>query len=245
MSWQLFMQTLGSSLIIFSGGIMLLKWLSDSTVQHLVNRAGRSNSELWYMRPGIFIHELWHAAIAVLFGIHVSKLSMRPDYRNNSAAHVDMQYNPAKWRHRVGLLFSSTAPAWGNALIMMLLTRQAFFQNNISLDWDIRQSVATNQIAPLFRGLQDITINWPWLAALLLVGLVLTPGFSPSTQDLKNALSGLPWLLAALAGIFVLSGWVFRSWLWVWMRLNIDMAITFVVILVFSLLMNLLSRKLL
>lgn len=128
---------------------------------------------------------------------------------------------------------------------MMLLTRQAFFQNNISLDWDIRQSVATNQIAPLFRGLQDITINWPWLAALLLVGLVLTPGFSPSTQDLKNALSGLPWLLAALAGIFVLSGWVFRSWLWVWMRLNIYMAITFVVILVFSLLMNLLSRKLL
>ena len=53
--------------LIFIGGMLIISSVNAATVQAMVNRAGRSNTQLWYMKPGIFVHELLHAVVAVSY----------------------------------------------------------------------------------------------------------------------------------------------------------------------------------
>ena len=78
--------------LIFIGGMLIISSVNAPTVQAMVNRAGRSNTQLWYMKPGIFVHELLHAVVARLFGLQVTNFSMRADVVSGSAAHVSLRY---------------------------------------------------------------------------------------------------------------------------------------------------------
>lgn len=89
---QAFMAVYVPSWLIFIGGIVLISTVNGATVQALVNRVGRSNTQIWYMKPGIFVHELLHAIVARLFGLQVTNFSLRADPRQGSAAHVSLQY---------------------------------------------------------------------------------------------------------------------------------------------------------
>ncbi|KRM72416.1 hypothetical protein [Lacticaseibacillus brantae] len=131
--WDLLWRTLGQTLVIFIVGVATLKWLNDATVQLAVNRTGRSNHQIWWMQPGIFIHELWHASVAMIFGIRVKGLSMRADEAAGSAAHVTLNFKPHSIWQQTGMFLSATAPVWGNALVMSRLTQRAFLPTGFRL----------------------------------------------------------------------------------------------------------------
>lgn len=77
--------------LIFIGGMLIISSVNAATVQAMVNRAGRSNTQLWYMKPGIFVHELLHAVVARLFGLQVTNFSMRADVVSGSACQSAVQ----------------------------------------------------------------------------------------------------------------------------------------------------------
>jgi len=216
---MIFWQTLGQTSVIFALGIVMLKWINDRTVALVVNHTGKSNNRLWFMQPGILIHELWHALVAILFGIRVKGLSMRADYAAGSAAHVTMAYNPHNLWHQTGMFLAATAPVWGNALVINLLSWRAFYYH-------------TTTFSP----------DWPWVIILTVVGMTIVFGISPSWQDLRNAAHGLPFFLGLLLLVWVGLYFIFPSEMVIWQQFNRSLLVAFTLLTGYSVGIQLLLR---
>lgn len=196
------LETVGSTLLILILASLGLSWLNAATIQQVVNRTGKANSQLWLMKPGIFVHELLHAAVGWLFGVRISGFSMRPD--QTSAAHVTFNYNRHSLRQRLGVGLASAAPVWGISGILLAVGKRAWFHK-----------VALNQL--LSVGPKP---DWVWVIGWSLVTILLTFGASLSKQDLTNTLIGLPIFVVVLVIVALAMAWLWPSGLTVWTQLN-------------------------
>ncbi|WP_054722655.1 hypothetical protein [Lacticaseibacillus nasuensis] len=180
MSWTSLAQTVGASL----GGSYLFSWLmaviAGNTTQQLVNRTGRSNGQLWFMKPGILVHEALHAVVGLVFGLHITAFSLRPTA--DSAAHVSFRYASHSWRARLGLFFSASAPVWGISATLLLLGKRAWWPQQA---W---AAISPHNLAP----------DWPWVAGWALLTVMLTFGLALSHQDLVNMWRGTPFFGGAV-----------------------------------------------
>ncbi|MCI1986478.1 MAG: hypothetical protein LKJ69_05965 [Lactobacillus sp.] len=199
-----FLVTVGTSLMVLVLSSIGLSWLNGATIRLVVRRTGKSNSELLVMKPGIFVHEALHAIVGWLFGLRITRFSLRPDIGAQTAAHVEFAYDRRSLRQRLGVLFSSGAPLWGIGVLVMLLGKRAWFA-----------SVAWAAIAPA-----TVQPDWPWVGIWFVVTVLLTFGASLSRQDLKNFWIGLPFLGLILSGGYGLLLWFAPEKLSTWGRLN-------------------------
>lgn len=184
-----------------------LSWLNAQTIQIVVNKRGKANSQLWLMKPGILVHELLHAAVGRLFGLQVTAFSLRADSR--SAAHVSFAYNRRSIKQQLGLFMASTAPLWGISTVLLLIGKHAWYPG---VAW---QAVLETPPAP----------NWPWVAGWSVLMVLLTFGASLSKQDLHNTLGTLPLLLGAALVVYGIGWWGDPALLSAWQRLNELLAI--------------------
>lgn len=208
-----FLTTVGATLTILLLGSSGLSWLNDATVRAVVARTGKANSDLWLMKPGIFVHEGLHALVGWLFGLKVTSFSLRPDVRQQSAAHVGFAYDRRSWRQRLGVLFAAGAPLWGIGAIELIIGKRAWFAQ-----------VSWTALAP--AALQP---DWPWVLGWLLMTVLLTFGASLSRQDRRNFWVGLPLLALLLSGAFGLLWWLAPLWLISWTKLNTLLALVLLV----------------
>lgn len=197
--------------LIFIGGMLIISSVNAATVQAMVNRAGRSNTQLWYMKPGIFVHELLHAVVARLFGLQVTNFSMRADVVSGSAAHVSLRYNRRSPWAQLGLFLSSSAPVWGISTVLLIMGRWAFFPTDGRLWPVLTAATSLNEKWLAMRGL--IQINWVWFAAFIVTALVLTPGIALSAQDLRNMWRSAPIVFLLTIVIFYVFFDVLASWI--------------------------------
>lgn len=175
---QVFMNVYVPGWLIFIGGILLISAVNGATVQAMVNHAGRSNTQIWYMKPGIFVHELLHAAVARLFGLQVTNFSLRADPLQGSAAHVSLRYDRHDPLAQLGLFLSSSAPVWGISVVLLVLGRWAFFPAGNQV-WEVlAASSSLSEKWVMMRSM--VVVNWQWLAIFLVVTLILTPGVALS-----------------------------------------------------------------
>ena len=235
---QAFMAVYVPGWLIFIGGIVLISTVNGATVQALVNRVGRSNTQIWYMKPGIFVHELLHAIVARLFGLQVTNFSLRADPRQGSAAHVSLQYQRHNPIAQLGLFLSSSAPVWGISLILLVLGRWAFFPAGSQV-WQV--FVTTASLGEKWVMMREMMqINWRWLLIFFVLTLVLTPGVALSHRDLQNMWQSAPIAFLVTIVIFysLLTFWPagFAWWAWV----NLNLLLLNLVMLSFSLLIWLL-----
>ena len=198
----IFGTTVGATLGLLIIASIGLSWVNAQTIQQVVNRTGKANSQLWLMKPGILVHETLHALVALGFGVKVTGFSLRPDQR--AAAHVDLRYQRHSWWQRLGISLASIAPLWGISALLLILGKKAWFP---SVSW---ASLGFDQLRP----------NWLGVAGWLVVCCLLTFGASLSRQDFHNALVGLPVLVIGLGGIFVGLWLLAPAWLVSWQRLN-------------------------
>ncbi|WP_390408565.1 hypothetical protein [Lacticaseibacillus jixiensis] len=197
-----------------------LSWLNANTIQIVVNKRGKANSQLWLMKPGIFVHELLHAAVGRLFGLQVTQFSLQADTR--SAAHVSFAYNRRSPKHQLGLFLASTAPLWGISIILVLLGKYAWYPGAA---WS-----QVLRIAP--------APNWPWVAIWGVVMVLLTFGASLSKQDLHNTLAALPLLIVIALVLYGVGWWVYPPLLSAWQQLNGMLAIGMAVMAGLALVVN-------
>lgn len=201
-----FLLTVGFTLALAYGGTWVLTELNSSTTQAVVNRNGRSSGDLWFMKPGIFVHELLHAVVGTLFGLQITQFSLRPS--GDSAAHVSFAYNPKSLRHRLGLFFSASAPVWGISAILLVLGKWAWFPN---IPW---RQLSLEVLARLTQPAWRRVLVW-FIAAIL-----LTFGAALSHQDYHNMLNGSLILIVLLLALFALGTWVWPALLAGWLALN-------------------------
>lgn len=214
------LKTVGLTLAIMIVASVALSWLNGRTVQTVVNRTGKANSQLWLMRPGIFVHEALHAVVGLLFGVRVTQFSLRPDA--TSAAHVSFRYNPHSLRQRLGVAFASAAPLWGIGATLLLLGKRAWFPG---VAW---AQLLTTAPAP----------DWPWVLGWLVAAVLLSFGASLSQQDLRNTWIGLPVILGGLLLIFAAAWFLAPTWLDAWMQLNRLLALVVAAMGVIAVLVN-------
>ena len=213
-------QTAGFTLLILVVASLGLSWLNAATIQQVVNRTGKSNSQLWLMKPGIFVHELCHAVVGWLFGVQISGFSMRPD--QDSAAHVTFNYNPHSLRQRLGVGLASAAPVFGISGILLAVGKRAWFHK-----------VALRQLST-----PGPNPDWAWVAGWLVLTILLTFGASLSKQDLKNTLIGLPIFIGILVITALLMVWLWPAGLILWRQLNMLLLAVMVVMGVVAVVVN-------
>ncbi|MGO2744053.1 MAG: hypothetical protein ACTIAB_01660 [Lacticaseibacillus paracasei] len=225
--------------LIFIGGMLIISSVNAATVQAMVNRAGRSNTQLWYMKPGVFVHELLHAVVARLFGLQVTNFSMRADVVSGSAAHVSLRYNRRSPWAQLGLFLSSSASVWGISTVLLIMGRWAFFPTDGRLWPVLTAATSLNEKWLAMRGL--IQINWVWFAAFIVTALVLTPGIALSAQDLRNMWRSAPivFLLTIVIFYVFLTFWP-AGFAW-WSLLNLNVLLLDAIMLLFSILIWLLA----
>lgn len=196
-------QTAGLTLVILIVASLVLSWLNAATIQQVVNRTGKSNSQLWLMKPGIFVHELLHALVGWLFGVQISGFSMHPD--QDSAAHVTFNYNRHSLRQCLGVSLASAAPVWGISAILLIVGKRAWFHK-----------VALNQLLTV-----GPNPDWKWVIGWGALTILLTFGASLSKQDLKNTLIGLPILIGLLVIVALIMVWLWPAGIKAWLQLNV------------------------
>jgi hypothetical protein len=213
-------QTAGFTLLILVLASLGLSWLNAATIQQVVNRTGKSNSQLWVMKPGIFVHELLHATVGWLFGVKISGFSMRAD--QDSAAHVTFNFDRRSLRQRLGVGLASAAPVWGISGILLVVGKRAWFHK-----------VALSQLSTL-----GPNPDWAWVIGWIALTILLTFGASLSQQDLKNTLIGLPIFVGLLIGVALLMLWLWPTGLGMWRQLNVLLLAVVLVMGVIAIVVN-------
>lgn len=220
---QLFAMTFLATFALLFGGSWLISRVTGHTTQAVVQRTGKSNSQLWLMKPGIFLHELMHAVVGKLFGMRITEFSLRP--RGESAAHVSFAYNPRSIRQRFGLFMSGSAPVWGLSAVLLVLAKRAWLH---AIAW---QALPTVRFA-------DLQPDWPWVAAWAVVTFLLTFGMSLSPQDFRNMWAGTPIVAVLMLLVFAAGYWLWPALLAGWQVVNVGFAVLVGIMLVISIVVD-------
>lgn len=172
---------------------------------------------------GTPVHEISHAAVAILFGMRVKKMRLyEPDPESNTLGYVNYAYNPFSFTHRLGMFFVGLAPAIIGAYLVGVILAL--------LDLPL----LTNRLAGFrfsdLAGLSLYQTIWGWYGDLLgaingwstffglMMAVFIGTHASPSKADMRGVLSGalavgavfwlilsLPQLVPQIPSISVLS----------------------------------------
>lgn len=225
---MIYLKTVGGTLLIMIAAAVIISFINARTIQHIVNVTGKSNTELWLMKPGLWVHEAAHAVIGRLFGLHVQAFSVHESADRRSAGHVTFTVKRHSLWQLLGLFFAGGAPVWVFGAVVLIIGKRAFWPG---------QPVAL--VAP-----GTMLPDWPWVCFWLLITLVLSLGASLSAQDLRVMMRGLP----AFAGLLLLLAggldWLLPAALATWAAVNALAGWVAGLLIVVALGMNLISHLL-
>lgn len=225
---MLYLRTVGATLLILIGGAAGLSWLNGRTIQHVVNRTGKSNAQLWLMKPGLWVHETGHALVGRLFGLHIQEFSVRASADRRTAGHVTFAFNKHSLWQRLGLFFSGGAPIWVSGLVTLVIAKRAFWPGQ-----------------PLAMvGWGTLLPDWPWVGIWVASALLLSFGASLSAADLRTMMRGLPVFAGLLLLLAIALQWLAPSAMTQWAFGNVLGAWTVGLLAAVALAMNLLSHLL-
>lgn len=209
---------------------------------------------------GVIIHELSHTTVALLFGHHITKLSLLNIKKNTaSLGSVEHYYNSHNLYQRIGNFFIGLAPFYGCSLCLEFIQHWFFQTGFIYQQWGllltsgetIRQgmfaTLVLSALKVIFVPFRSRTFGF-----LFLVLLISSTGFSLSNNDLRSAVNGiLPLaILCSLAGILMaLLGQTVKLVSCVWVIVNYCLllaikAVIFILIALLPLLLLLFIRRL-
>jgi hypothetical protein len=169
---------------------------------------------LWTGWLGTSVHELSHAAMCLLFGHRIVRLSLfRPDPKSARLGYVQHAFNPRNLYHVVGSLFIGLAPLAGGAAALVGLLWLFFpaAATHVLEARDVSQAIsggdllgATTQFGELAGKVLgeifavDQLASWR-LWVFLYLTLCIGSHMAPSASDYRGALRG------ALAMVLILS----------------------------------------
>lgn len=193
--------------------VALLTYLNRDTKKFLANGLG-VNSELYLGFIGIFLHELSHLLMAVIFGHRIDQVRLlkRPHPNQLGAdgqpdlalGYVNHTWNQRNWYQTTGNLFIGIAPIFGCALVLLGLTALlipslfhgmlALVADPFNLDWDGFVGALGGDSHPLIR----------WIVMILLSLNISIGGFDLSAADFANSRIGLIGFISIIAAITIL-----------------------------------------
>lgn len=180
--------------------VTLLTYLNRDTKKFLANGLG-VNSELYLGFIGIFLHELSHLLVAIIFGHRIDQVRLlkRPHPQQIGAdgnpdlalGYVNHTWNRRNWYQTTGNLFIGIAPIFGCALVLLGLTALlipslftgmlTLVADPFNLDWNGFIAALGGDSHPLIR----------WLIMILLSLNISIGGFDLSAADFANSRIGL------------------------------------------------------
>lgn len=193
--------------------VTLLTYLNRDTKKFLANGLG-VNSELYLGFIGIFLHELSHLLMAVLFGHRIDQVRLLkrphpqrigPDGNPDLAlGYVNHTWNRRNWYQTTGNLFIGIAPIFGCALVLLGLTALlipslfngmlTLIADPFNLDWRGFIAALGGDSHPLVR----------WIIMILLSLNISIGGFDLSAADFANSRIGLIGFVTVVVVITVL-----------------------------------------
>ena len=180
--------------------VTLLTYLNRDTKKFLANGLG-VNSELYLGFIGIFLHELSHLLVAIIFGHRIDQVRLlkRPHPQKIGAdgnpdlalGYVNHTWNRRNWYQTTGNLFIGIAPIFGCALVLLGLTALlipslftgmlTLVADPFNLDWNGFIAALGGDRHPLIR----------WFIMILLSLNISIGGFDLSAADFANSRIGL------------------------------------------------------
>lgn len=195
---------------------------------------------------GVSVHELSHAIVAVLGGHRVRKISLFEfSHSHSRLGYVNHSYNPNSIYQRAALFYIGIAPIFGACAVIWLSTK-FLMPDALPLLSRIAQlpvvhmqhSVDVWLILDLFLKSSLATVNAVYAASsssnfFLWLAIVSIVSFHsvPSRADLKNASTGVGYLLAIFLIAVLLSGFfgfelVFAKVISLWFSVCMFMSVT-------------------
>lgn len=175
-------------------------------------------SQYWLGGLGVIIHELGHAAFAVIFGHKITQiklLNFHPE--DGSLGSVGSMYNRKSRYQTLGSFFIGLGPLFSGLLVCWLLLEFLChpIYTAIPLD-EVKQLGPTNFV----NFIMQITTTWlgnitsaflnagivNQLILIILIGMISSTVFSLSSEDLHSSYTGLPSFFMVIAVLSVIGG---------------------------------------
>lgn len=172
--------------------IFVLRIFGEKLQQELLISSGK----IWMLMPGTVVHELSHLLVALLFGLHINKVSLfKFNQETGELGSVNYSYNQYSMKDRIGVTLSSVAPIFGISLIEYFIY-VSLFKNHIKV---IMDDIMNNQ---MFQFIKDffMTGNLPRMILFIVISLILLSGLSISGEDIQAMKIGM----GSLIGIIIL-----------------------------------------
>ncbi|WP_158678249.1 hypothetical protein [Pseudoalteromonas sp. T1lg23B] len=162
---------------------------------------------------GVPIHELSHAATAILFNHNVRAISLfKPNRQTGELGCVEHSYSNTAYQ-QVGCFFVAIAPLFGGALALYLLNYFLFPQlndwlANIHINTTLSMAEALHALTAVLWFADYTTIvhyfNFSWSHGIwLYAACAISLHMSPSRADLRNMWPGLFLLLSIVFVLFI------------------------------------------
>ena len=147
---------------------------------------------------GTPFHELSHAALAVLFGFKIEKVSLfHPDEQTGQLGHVDYNYNRHNPLHHIGQFFVGAAPMIVGPIILALLATiflpsGQHLLDSLSTGSDSLSFTGTPlAIFSVFRRLWNLVNFYDWKFWIFLyTSFCVVTHLAPSPEDQKRMWHG-------------------------------------------------------
>lgn len=155
--------------------------------------------------PALFLHEMSHLIVALFFGHRIKEVKLTGIWRPSEGGHVITEYNPKKFRHRLGVSMMALAPiAFPMAILFMVIANTYGIPAVGSTpDWFLRILNEPPEQQKV-----------PFLLLALYLHLLIAATMRLSTQDwLSIARGALSWagLAVFIAALFYGGG---PPWMW-------------------------------
>ncbi|WP_395317734.1 hypothetical protein [Fructilactobacillus frigidiflavus] len=177
-------------------------------------------SQYWLGGLGVIIHELGHAAFALIFGHKITQiklLNFHPE--DGSLGSVESSYNPRSWYQTLSNFFIGLGPLFSGLLVCWLLVKFLCHPIYTAIPVD-----EVNQLSPtnIINFIVQITTTWlgnittaflnagivNQLILIILIGMISSTVFSLSSQDLHSSYTGLPSFFMVITALSIIGGFL-------------------------------------
>lgn len=177
--------------------VVVLTYINRNSKERLAQRFG-PKSIVYVGGLGVIVHELSHLLVALLFGHHINRFRLLitdvPD-SGGVLGYVNHSWNKKNYYQFLGNALIGTAPIFGCAMVLVLLTRwlvpQIYQWGLQSLGNLLGLAISTNITAGPRSWL--LIVIWVILSVNITIG-----GFDLSDADLKSTLPAFATLLVII-----------------------------------------------
>ncbi|MFD1671328.1 hypothetical protein ACFQ5M_04390 [Agrilactobacillus yilanensis] len=186
--------------VIIYSYTFVLKWLLDHTKQRISQTFG-VKAQLYFGFLGIWIHEISHAFFALLFHhriVDMKLMEYRPTGQDVTLGHVDHSFNKRSIYQMMGNFFIGIGPLIGCSAFLVFAFRLLVPASYDGFATILENFVSRPEPLLLMHQLWQaiLQIHWQGTTFFFLLLLILTTiGFGLSMADIKNSVTGLPYML--------------------------------------------------